>query len=386
MGKIFEMYDIMAVGGRLYPFINAIRQSEIVCTHQHCRGEVFHCRIFSHDIAQLQRIAARFGVSVELHPRPSLLGRLRRYRLRIGVPVGILLCGGILFYFSNTAATIEIRGNSVVSDGIIRSVLAEQGIAEGVWIGSIDFAHCERSLRLAVPEITWVGIRSSGNRLVVEISEGKPQIDMLSERTPCNVVSMYDAQITDVRVHCGQLMRMIGDGVAKGELLVSGVHEDEKGHVTYHHAICSITGIYQKEAELSEYFTVSETSRTGRVHVRRFFRLFSLKIPMNGGNHGFSEYHKSEKDTPFYFLGIALPFGIVQHTFTETQTAITARTEDETRLALNGGIVRYEKNFLQGIQILDRKIVYSSDENGMSCHITYTLEGEIGTTSDFYVK
>ncbi len=386
MAQIHEMYDITAVGGRLYPFINAIRQSEIVCTQQHCRGEVFHCRIFARDLKELQQTAVRFGVSLESRPRPSLLGRLRRYRFRVGIPVGLLLCTGILFYLSNAAATIEIRGNSVVSEGVIRSVLAEQGIAEGVWIGSIDFAHCERSLRLAVPEITWVGIRSSGNRLVVEISEGKPQTEMLNERTPCNIVSMYDAQITDVRVHCGQLMRMIGDGVAKGELLVSGVHEDEKGHVTYHHAIGSITGIYKKEAELSEYFTISDTSPTGRVHVRRYFRLFSLKIPMNGGNHGSSEYGEPETDTPFCFLGQTLPFGIVQQTFTEVQTEITARTEDETRLVLNGAIVRYEKNFLQEVQILDRKIAYSTDENGMSCHIVYTLEGEIGKISDFYVK
>lgn len=386
MLQIRRTCDVSAVGGRIYPFINAIRQSDIICTQQYCCEEVFRCRIYASDLPKLRRLADSHGVAIETAMRPSLAGWIRRYRLRWGIPAGLLLCAAILFYFSNTVVTIEIKGNSTVSDSVILTVLEGAGITEGTWIGNIDFVHCERRLRTAVPAIAWAGIRSSGNRIVVEIAEATPKITMLDERTPCNIVAQYDAQITDVLVYNGHLAHLIGDGVAQGELLVSGVFEDEKGHVTYHHAIASITGIYQKEAELSEYYVLSETEATGKTHVRRFFRLFSLNLPLNSGNHEFSEYRENEVYTPFSFLGQTLPFGIVQHTYTETQTEICTRTEEETLLALNGAIVRYEKNFLQDVEILDRKIAYSSDDNGMSCRIVYTLEGEIGTISDIYVK
>lgn len=386
MTALQQKYDITAMGGRLYPFINAIRRSDVVCTHQHCRGEVFYCRIHGRYLEKVQELAKKQGVTLTCTPRPSLSCRLRRYRWRLGIPLGVLLCAGILFYFSNTAAVIEIRGNSVVSESVIRSVLAQSGISEGVWIAGIDFPHSERALQLAVPEISWVGIRSNGNHLIVEISEASPQIPMLAERTPCNVVSSYDAQITDVRVYRGHLVRLIGDGVAEGELLVSGVFEDDKGHVNYHHAIAEITGIYQKEAELSEYHNVSRTSPTGSTHVRRFFRLLSLKIPLGSGNHGFSEYREQVTDTPLCFLGQVLPFGVVQQTFTETETTVSTRNPEETQLALNGAIVRYEKNFLEDVKILQRDIAYSADENGMSAHLVYTVEGEIGRVSDIYIK
>ncbi len=383
---IRERLDISATGGRLYPFINAIRQSDLICTHQRCRGEAFHCRIFRADLQHLQELADIHGISLKTKPSPTILGRLRPYRLRLGFALGGFLCLGILFLYSNTVSTIEVRGNEQVSESMILSVLSHEGLHPGKWITDIDYINCERKLRLYVPELAWAAIRHEGSRIVVEVHEATPKTEMLHERVPCNIVSMYDAQITDVRVYNGQLVRLIGDGVKKGELLVSGVLEDDKGGIFYHHAIASIKGIYRKEAELSEYFTVSQTETTEKSATKRYFRLFHLQIPLNFAFHSFEEYTESETDIPFWFLGRELPFGIVRRTFTETVTESSTRSVEETNLALNSAIVRYEKNFLSNVKILDRSIEYITHDDGLSCRIIYTLEGEIGCTSDIFVK
>lgn len=384
--RIRERCNITAMGGKLYSFINSIRQSDIICTQQHCKGDIFYCRIFKSDLQRLQKLAGACGVTVESQPCRTVLGRIRPYRLRLGLAAGLLLCIGIIFWYSNTVSVIEIKGNTVVSDSVILAVLERGGLTRGTWIPEIDYNESERKLRLQVPDIAWAAIRHTGSRIVVEISEITPKTEMLNERTPCNIVSMYDAQITDVRVYNGHLERLIGDGVSKGEMLVSGVFEDDKGHVSYHHAIAFITGIYSKEAELSEYFNISETKRTGKTVVKRYFRLFSLKIPLNIAHHDFEEFSESETDTAFSFLNHTLPFGIVRHTYAETKTETAARTEEETKLALNGAIVRYEKNFLSDKEILDRDITYSESPEGLTCHINYTLKGEIGRISDIFVK
>lgn len=386
MGTIRTMYSIEAAGGRLYRFINEIRQSDIICTEQYCRSDVFHCRIYAADYPKLEEFSRKHGVSIEYSVRPSFNGWLRKFRFRFGIPIGIILCIGILFYFSNTAASIEIRGNSEISERVIRAVLEDSGITEGSWIGSMNFADAEQTLRLTIPDIAWTAIRNQGNRIIVEITEATSKPEMLHERTPCNIVSTEDAQITEVRVYSGHLVRVVGDGVAKGDMIVSGVFEDDKGHVTYHHSLASIRGIYTKEAELSEYFSISNKQYTGRTHEKRWLRIFSFLLPISSGNHGFAEFTENRSDTAFSFLQQTLPFGIVRNTFTETSTEIRIRSEEETRLALNGAIVRYEKNFLSDVEILDREITYYADETGMSCHIHYTVEGEIGKTSDIFIK
>lgn len=383
---IRERLDITATGGKLYPFINAIRQSDIICTHQHCKGEVFHCRIYRADLQKMQKIAESCGVTIECTPSHTLLGKLRPYRLRLGLALGSLTCLVILFLYSNTVSNIEVRGNEQVSSSMILSVLAHEGLIPGKWITDIDYENCERKLRLYVPDLAWAAIRHEGSRIVVEVHEATPKTEMLHERVPCNIVSMYDAQITDVCVYNGHLERLIGDGVKKGELLVSGVLEDDKGGVFYHHAIASIEGFYQKEAELTEYFNISKTEKTGKIRTKRYLRLFHLQIPLNLGMHHFEDCTESVTDIPFCFLGKTLPFGIVRRTYAETSTETVTRTEEETRLALNSAIVRYEKNFLSDVKIVDRSISYLAHDDGLSCRISYTLEGEIGCTSDIFVK
>ncbi len=383
---IRSMYSVTASGGRLYRFINDIRQSDIICTAQYCKGGNFHCRIYAADFPKMEEFARISGVSLQYQTHSSFTGWLRRYRFRFGIPAGIILCIGILFGLSNTAAVIDIRGNVQIPENTIRTVLADNGITEGKWIGAMDFLAAEQSLRLGIPDIAWTAIRNQGNHIIVEITEATPKPEMLHERTPCNIVSTEDAQITQVRVYSGHLVRVIGDGVAKGDMIVSGVFEDEKGHVTYHHALASIRGIYTKEADFSEYFTVSDTQYTGRTHEKRWLRIFSFLLPISSGNHGFAEFTERRSDTAFSFLQQTLPFGIVRNTFAETSTEIRTRPEEETRLALHTAIIRYEKNFLSDVEILDREIAYSSDETGISCHIRYTVEGEIGRTSDIFIK
>ncbi len=380
------MYSVTASGGRLYRFINDIRQSEIICTSQYCKEGVFYCCIYAAAFPQMEEFARKSGVSLQYNVHSSFIGWLRRYRFRFGIPAGIILCIGILFCLSNTAAVIDIRGNLQIPENTIRTVLANNGITEGEWIGSMDFLVAEQALRLHIPDIAWTAIRNQGNHIIVEISESTPKPEMLHERTPCNIVSTEDAQITQVRVYSGHLVKVIGDGVAKGDMIVSGVFEDEKGHVTYHHALASIRGIYTKEAELSEYFTISDTQYTGRTHEKRWLRIFSFLLPISSGNHGFTQFTERRSDMAFSFLQQTLPFGIVRNTFAETSTEIRTRSEEETRLALHAAIIRYEKNFLSDVEILDREISYSSDETGMSCHIRYTVEGEIGRTSDIFIK
>ncbi len=383
--KLRDLCDIEAEGRNPYPFINAVRESPILCTEQHCKGNIFFCRILSRDLAEFRQLADAYAIRLTVTRHRSLQRRLKAYRLRIGLAAGILLGGMLIFYQSNVVQTIEVQGNTAVPASTITALLEQEGIRQGVWIASLDLTHCERRLRAAVPELAWVGIRHTGSRLVVEVTERKPKPEMLSEHTPCNIVSARDAQITDVQVYSGRLCRLIGDGVAKGDLIVSGVLEDKNGRTFYRHANAKITGIYTREAELTEYFTQRTTEETGRITKQRYLRLFGLRLPLPSGHPTYESSHVTETDTPFTFLGAELPCGIFQRTIAETTVTDITRTEEETKLALHAAIVRYEKNILSDVTILDRRLEYHTGADGITCRMYYRVEGEIGQTADFYL-
>lgn len=385
--QIHEFCEIQAEGRNPYPFINAIRKSSVSCTDQYCKGNLFYFRIARKDLPELEQLAETYHMRLTVQEIPSLIGRLKKYRFRFGIPMGVILGMLIVFYYSNTVAVIEIQGAETVQDSVILSLLEQEGVRQGTWMTDIDMSHCETLLRVKIPEIAWAGMRNTGNRLVIQITEESPPPSMIQERTPCNLISRYDAQITDVRIYSGQLLHLIGDGVSAGEVLVSGVIEQENGQVHYRHALGSVTGIYTQQAELTQYFTDTQTVQTGKKITQKWFQLFNLRIPLGLRKPDYTESSVKEFYTPLNFLGHRLPAGIFRRITSEKQTAVTERSEEDVLLDLNADIVRYEKNFLsENIEILGCQKEYLQDENGITCRLTYTLKGEISMISEFYVK
>ena len=382
-----EYCCVRASGRSPYPLINAIRNSSISCMEQSCKGEVFSCQILKSDLPQFQKLAEFHHMHLEIQEQErALFRKLKRYRFRFGIPLGMILSAGILFYYSNTVTNIEIQGNSVVQDSVILAMLEEQNVRPGTWITEIDMNHCETLLRIQIPEISWAGIRHHGSKLVVEVTEETPQVEMLQERTPCHIIARYDAQITNVEVYSGQLLCLIGDGVAKGDIIVNGsITDPETNQHYYRHSYAKITGIYQQETDFTEPFLTSRTELTGNSVRQKWFRLFNLRIPLQFIHPDYSEFQSAERDTAFQFLSRELPCGIFQKTTSETQTSVTERSEEEVRLALNSDLVRYEKNFLADTEILDRKLEFQTTPDGIQCHAVYTVKGEIGMTSEFFI-
>lgn len=379
-----EYCEILVTGRNPYPFVNALRESPVACAEQHCSGGTFSGRILRRNLGEVQDLAAKFHMELTVREIPSRMKRLRRFRHHIGIPVGFLLGLGLIFYQSNVVQTIEIQGAQTVDEQTILAVLEEEGIRQGVWIGGIPMLQCERRLYTSFPEIAWAGLRHTGNRLVVEISEARPAPERKTDRIPCNITARYDAQITSIRVDSGKLCHKLGDGVAKGELLVSGVRTDDTGESHFYHASAQIKGLYTRETELTEYLHQTETTPTGRTFCRRKLHLFGLTIPLTPGRSGFAKYREKSVSVPLCFLGFTLPCEMQYITQTEVTTQETERTPAEVRLRLHADIIRFEKNLLSDVRIMERNITYLPAEDSLSAHVTYQVEGEIGETSDIY--
>ncbi|MDE6657492.1 MAG: sporulation protein YqfD, partial [Oscillospiraceae bacterium] len=330
-----EFCNIRADGKTPYPFINAIRESHIICYQQYCKGEIFFCQILKSDLPEFKKLAESYHMNLTIQEQKSFLGKLKKYKFRLGVPLGIIASIFILFYYSNIITKIEIQGNALVSEHIILAILEQENIKLGSWLTDIDMQHCEILLRTQIPEIAWAGIRHTGSRLVVEITEETPHVEMLHENNPCHIISRYNAQITNVEVYSGQLKCLIGDGISKGDIIVSGIVEDDAGNINFRHAYAKITGIYTEQTELTEYFTTSQTVATGNKTCQRWFKLFNLEIPLQLYKPDYQESQIKENYIAFQFLGQELPCGIFRRTTEELQTSVTERSEQEVLLALH---------------------------------------------------
>ncbi len=384
--KMKRSIRINAKGKQLNRFINAIHQHRIDCRGQFCRGEVFHCDIYRRDLKELQDIAKNCGIELKTAEYDSLSARLFRYRRRLGLLIGILLAFTAALYFSQVVVTIEIEGNSVVSDEVILSALEELNIKAGTPVCKINIPYCENKLRLMIDDVAWAGIRHTGSRLVVQVTEVEHVPEMLLDRVPCNIVASRSAEISSVLVRSGQLKHIVGDYVPKGTILISGVDETENGRTFVHHAMGDIRGIYEENVSFSAPFHAEEALPTGRTDTQRTLRLFSLDIPLYFGKSNYSSPSETKEKNAVIF-GHELPLGIKTRTVSETAVTEKDYTEKELTEKLMERVYLYENNFLgNGTKILSRDITTETNGDALTLRAAYRLEGNICEQRDIFIK
>lgn len=341
-----------------------------------------------YDVNKLKALMADRPVQLEITSRRGLVYMLMKYRRRLGIFIGVFLAAAVVFICSNTVLRIEVNGNETMSDSEVISVLNDYGISVGKYIPSLDIRKIERQIITAFDKFRWIGIRSSGCRIIVEVSEITDSPKMVATSVPCNIIAARDAQIVDVRnVYMGMLIPMLGDGVKKGELLISGTVDGKLDHDYYVHAMGEVIGRYTDEITFTQ--PLCDTVRSyGDSFTRRSLYILGLRIPLYLNAKDDFAYDLDERLEYVNFLGLTLPVGTVFSEYMPYTEQEITYTPEEAEALLDEAVARYEKNFLDGedIVIIDVQREFRRSEDKVEAVVTYTLEGDIGVEQEIMAK
>ncbi len=369
-------------------FINALKNSSVQISGLKFKKGRIYGNVYRKDFKQVCDIASKNAAAISIAGRRGSIFTIRKYRSRIGIAVGIILAVLMTAYLSNIVMSVEIYGNETLTDKQIASMLSDCGIKIGAFIPNIDLREAERQIVSSVDDIAWIGIRSSGCIIQAEVSESDAPPEMVPTRIPCNVISSQDAQIVDIKnVHMGMLIPMLYDGVKKGDLLISGTVDDGKGGVYFAHAMGEIIGRYNEKVTFSQTFNDETIDHSEKV-TRKYLYIFGLKIPLYVGKNNFSQYEYDESYSPFRILNIELPAGIVISEYRPYEKEAVCYSPEKVRQILEDKVKQYEKNFYDGqnVTIVDKEVLFSENENGMTVTVKYTLESDIGEIQEIMAK
>lgn len=229
----------------------------------------------------LWQMARECGVRLrakEKHGLPFLLGDLRK---RPGLPIGVGVFFATVVGLSLFLWNIRILGAENLPVERIQEHLEQDGALPGKLIQRIDRKRLEEDLALGLPEIGWVTIYRRGSTLVVDIREKDAVPEMLSEDTPCNVKAKISGQILSVSARVGRSMVEVGDVVAEGDLLISGVWEGKEGDVYSGHAKGQVIAATRRVVEETVPLVQERPEFTGRILRRRSLCLFGMRLPLD---------------------------------------------------------------------------------------------------------
>lgn len=283
-------------------FMNLCRHRGIylwdICPHD----DMFVFKITVKDFKQLRQIVKKSKMKVSIKKRyglPFLILKNKKHKMFF---CGIILCIVILYILSLFLWDIEITGNSYYTDTTIVKFLEELDIKIGTSKKSISPADLEEELRLKYNNISWVSAQIIGTKLFINLEEISPKESAAEEAEAeaayYDLIASNDGIITAMITRTGTPVVHIGDTVAKGEVLVSGMvkiyNDDATERLTK--LVKADADIYaQTTYEYKEKYSLTYIKRnyTGNTTKSYSFHLFSHRIELPYSNNSYDKYDTS---------------------------------------------------------------------------------------------
>lgn len=378
--------NIKAEGDNPLRFLNKVRDADIKCKNLYCKNNEVYARIYGSSLKEITKIAEANYMQITILKKKGLVYRIIPYKKRFGIAVGTIVSLAIIFMLSNTTLKIRITGCDESFNDEIYSVLETNGISPGKFIPSMDFENVERNIMMTLKDVSWVSIRSSGGIITVNVSPTTPKPEIVTRRLPCNIVSTKDAQIIDVQLYAGQLTAIIGDGVKKGDLLVSGFVTSTESDSVYYHAQAKIIGQYEENVDFTQPFSEEVKVLSSDSEKRNYLSFFSAKVPLYIGKKVSGEYSYNERTNYFSVFSLKLPIGISHCSYEPYETQQMNYTEDEAKQKILEKISNYERSFLKDCKIVSKQVIEAKTDTALCFSVKYVVQGDITETREILYK
>lgn len=171
----------------------------------------------------------------------GLGGTVRRIPRHIPSVLALLVAVTLFFLSGATVLDIRVTGNERLSEAEVSAALGESGFTVGRLWSRVDTDAVALDVLAREKGISWLSINRRGGVAYVGIVESTGEEIPTPDTSPVNVVAAFDCVIDEITVTSGTPVVRVGDTVRRGDLLISGIVETERG-TEYVHAAGSIRG------------------------------------------------------------------------------------------------------------------------------------------------
>ncbi len=319
------------------------------------------------DFYLLRKIRPKKQIKIHIINRHGLIFKTNKYKKRIGFITGFIVFVLLLEFLSSFIWSIKIEGNKYIKDAELINVCSRLGIDIGTKTKNIDTLKSAQELLINHKSLAWASLNIEGSALTVNISE----IKNAKEETelPSNLIADFDGEIKKIDVTSGNTLVKIRDTVRKGDVLVSGIIENQNS-TCFVNSRGSIEAITKREFSVKGNFIENEMIPNGEIKKRCAVEIFSVKIPLYLGKE--KDSYKSEyKIRKAKLFNQDLPMVVYTKTMNFTHESKIILTEGELIEKLEKQLEKKIKN--SGLKIINEgEIIKDYGKEGIT--LTKILE------------
>ena len=375
-GALSGYIRFAARGGFSERFLNRCALDGIKLWDVEKAGDTMYGSVHVGDYRKIRPAARDSGVRMKIVRKHGVRFKVYRYRRRTGMVVGLLLFAAALFFLSGRVWTVEVKGNVVMSDSEVMEYFSSLGVRPGVRKKDIDPSAISLYILQNNSEIAWSSVNVTGSNAVIEIRETDVPDDLLDESKPYNVRASYAGQITSINTFIGTAEVERGDAVEKGDLLISGIVENQDGSITYKAAAGEVMARTVRTLSAEVKYENTETEYTGREKTHTYIELFGVRVPLFIGGTPDFEYELETGEDRMIIQGKGLPFAVYTERFRETAEHTVRLSESEALARAGKELEELEKAEIVG-DVISSEYSENVGEDGVIVSKTYVCEENI---------
>ena len=368
-----------------YPerFLNVCASRGIKVWNTRRQGERIEFCIFAKDYKKLRQLRLRCPVNIRHKRKYGLPFVAKKYRYRTGLAVGLAIYVVALVMMPKIVWGVNVSGNERISDSELQSALRNIGIYSGAKIEDIDAANMRLRLALLLPDVSWAAVNVDGAFVNVEIREADNRQD--TDNTPCNLVANCDGRISAVYVKQGTATVKVGDGVRKGDLLVSGTEQYSSGITKFRHSDGQIIAETERTLTVSVPLNQVRSRYTDKIQTRNVLTVFDYDLPLYIGSVNF-DYSLKMEEIPITVGNTKLPLTITQGQFRERVKSNYRLTEKEAETKGLETLKKLEKEEFAEFEILKKEVKTQPQKDKLVLTATYLCKGDIAQKEYIYIS
>ncbi len=370
----YVIIKIKGLGGEVF-LQKAMNSGLMLWDVKRIREGYFIARMRASDFLYVRPVARGIDCYIEVWRKggiPFTLPKLVKRPFLIG---GVFLFATLIYVFSLYVWVVELEGIESLDHDYVKENVYKVGLVEGMRRGDVDTKELEHELLLAMPEVSWVGVRLRGGIATVQIVEKKipPQKEGLY-----HIVASKPGLITTVIAFTGIPRVSEGDTVAEGDILIEGIHSNED--MVEARGIVKARVWYEARKEI--LFEEIIQALTGRQKTMYYIEMGEDKYRISPGSIGFKEYEVTERAV-WSWKRENISVNLVSKTYKEFETIIYNHTqEDAERKATAMAISAILGELPEDVEVIEKFVSVSDiDEDrdaGVIARVAFETLEEIG--------
>lgn len=400
-------------------FLNLCRYHHILIWGLLPKGNAYEMYLTLNGFRKLRPIIRKTHTKVSLLERHGLPFFIRRHRKRKTFLAGVLICIGLLFFYSSYIWDIHFEGNEKWTDQTLLEFLNTKEVSPAMPKSKVDCSQIVKDIRAQYDDIVWVSASIDGSRLRIQIKENEDTLrkeilagenrdtsgtsvnksrdnsDTHAEHNtegdhPTDLIASQDGVITDIITRSGVPMVHVGDEVKKGDILVSGRVEvlNDAAEVTGYQYQLSDADIYaDTQMQYRDQIPLTYQKKTYDQYEQRrlwYIKLGSYQISLGTLSHDFhkwetyTEEHQLKLGENFY---LPVDYGIIS--IKSYQTEAKKYSKQKLQEILTQKFEHFSKELEEkGIQIRENSVKIHVYENSAIASGTLYLNQQITETAE----